>query len=267
MKNSKLLILWLTVIAISACESDTVEENQEVQQKEVSEETLGKLKNMGFNTEIIPVFKDGDGVIVEGDIYISNKELTNPNISKQKYFRLISCKNSKNIKIKNSLGDNVAGKAFDAAVKRWNSVNGSFLKLKVVKKDPDINIRLADKNELKPRNNSVTYGQGTFPKNGKAGDLIKLKLDAKHSSINNGKKLTQKQWVNVITHEIGHNIGFAHIKEPSSTAILVPGTPKFDKKSIMRTYTNDIVGLSGLTENDKKATKRLYSNQANKICK
>lgn len=264
MKFFKISVCIAVAFLAVQCNDDvenSIEEIQEVQPQEVSEEILNKLKTIGFNVSDIPVTSTKGGVVVERDIFIPYSNLEETNFNKQAFLSLMSCQNSRDVKIKNDLGDNAAGKALNAAILRWNSINSSILNIRTVTSGQDITIRL-DGGRLATN----TYGQGSFPSSGKPGATIDINLDASASVINNGGVLTQAQWVNVITHEIGHNIGLLHI-EQASFGTQIATTVTDDPRSIMRIDTRDIVGLTRLTTNDRTAVRTMYSEFNNSLCK
>ncbi len=127
---------------------------------------------------------------------------------------------------------------------------------------PDITIRLSRKDEIR------SFGLGEFPRNGVEGKLIRLNIKKDAIDFTGRKRLTKKEWKNVITHELGHNVGINHSDFPKiGTQIL--GTPRIDRNSIMTSSFNRplvVLNSKGLSKFDKIATKKMYNNKNTALC-
>jgi len=271
MKNLKISVLALTMMSLVHCTNDVendIQPDNAVIQQDIPSVVLTKLKDLGFDINQNPVIATDNGYIVEGDVLITKKRLEQIEDGKQNQFEaLVSCDNVRNIKIKNSLGDVTAGKEFKRALDLWNDINGATVKLVEVTSNPDINVR------AKRRSEDLGFASGIaeMPSNGKPGFEIILQLEA---PLLDGTPKSSKQWSNVIAHEIGHTIGFAHTGKDVRTfegTTLIAGTPDDDNQSIMlpgntvRNF-NFVLNTDKLSENDKKAVAILYSNSSAGLC-
>ncbi len=114
MKN---IILFLLIIIMSSCTSNVIEDQYEVETYNLSPEVLHKIISMSFDTNAFLPKTINEGVIVEGDILITNEVINSFN-NRQVYESLVKCSRIKNVRIKNDLGNNIVGKALPEAIKR-----------------------------------------------------------------------------------------------------------------------------------------------------
>ncbi len=262
MKTFKFLMLIALAISITYCTNDGENgiepENIIVDQEEVSSGTLEKLQHMGFDVNRIPPKIAEGGVIVDGDIFVTNESIETVDFQKQAFFSLVSCNRVRTIRIQNRLGNNAAGRGFQRGINLWNRVNGTTLRLINVSSNPDIVVRLARRNEI------GGWGLGEFPTNGVEGGLIILNLNEPYQ----GRPVTSREWGNILAHEIGHNIGFLH-SEQGFFGTQVPGTPNIDRRSIMTSGSNPSVvfNANSVSSNDARAVRRMYTNNSNRLCR
>jgi len=262
MKTFKFLMLIAFAISMTHCtdeaESEIQPENITFEQQKVSSETLEKLQHMGFDVNRVSPKVAKGGIVVDGDIFVTNETIETVDFQKQAFFGIVDCNRAGNIRIQNALGNNAAGRGFQRGIDLWNRVNRTTLQLVEVNSNPDILVRLAAPGEI------GGWGLGEFPTNGREGGLIILNLN--EPSID-GDPVTAREWGNILTHEIGHNIGFVHA-EQDLLGTLVPGTPVGDPNSIMTSGSNPGVVFNArrVSRNDARAVRRMYSNRNNRLC-
>ena len=276
MKNFK---LFVSVFAIAAtfiqCAPDADVSSDELQENlittqildpalndllpdETSGEVLGKLEAMGFNTEEFTPKRVSDGVMVHGDIVVTNETIEEFDMNnRQAFFRFVNCNRVNNIRIENRMGNTVQGRAFQRGVNLWNRVNGTTLRLIPVTSNPDIVVRLGSTAEI-----GSNFGVGEFPSNGVEGGLIRIN--------SNRFGLNRRQWGNIIAHEIGHNIGIVHSTDDTNPAVtFVNGTPVTDPLSIMTAggaTANVVLNAPRVSNGDRRAVRIAYNNSNNALC-
>ncbi len=261
MKTIKLAMLVVIAIGMARCSSDVendIQQDTTITQEDISPEILSKLQRMGFDTDKTSVASAKGGYIVDGDIFITEETLKETNFQKQAFYTIVDCNRAGNIRIQNALGNNAAGRGFQRGIDLWNNVNRTTLQLIPVNNNPDILVRLANPGEI------GGWGRGEFPSNGVEGGLIILNLN--EPSID-GDAVTAREWGNILAHEIGHNIGFLHA-EQGFFGTQIPGTPNVDPNSIMTSGSNPnvVFNANDVSNFDKRAIRRMYSNRNNRLC-
>jgi hypothetical protein len=171
------------------------------QQEEISTETLGQIKNLGFSTN--GVQKVDEGYLVEGDIILTSKDLTvNPSgptlliASEEQYrtFNLVSAGGGRTITVSvTGTISSAFSSAVDAAIARYNA-EPLALTFQRVASGGNINIRLV--------NTGQYIASAGFPSGGNP--YPEIKYANRYTSYSSGFMTT------VIAHEMGHCIGFRH---------------------------------------------------------
>lgn len=137
------------------------------------------------------------------------------------------------------------------AVNAWNN-SGSRVNIQVVTNNPHITIYADWSNSCPSSHQNLANdicGRGAFPENQLPGDVISINTD--HPTMN-----TNARRLYVLTHEIGHNLGFPHTD--SNDGLLIGGTPTNDASSIMN--AGECGSTNTLSTNDIIAVKTLYPN-------
>lgn len=238
----------------------------------VPDAVLQQIAAKGFDTE--NVRKVDNGYLVEGDIVLTNENLTetstSPNllIAQSEQYRTTNLVTGLPRVITISVGGTLAGlavwsNATDAFIARYNALK---LQITLQRASSGGDVNIIGFNEG-PSGGFITLGSSGFPSGGNPYPEIKMNTNAQAYGTNPN----QGYITSVLQHELGHCIGFRHTdyfsrsscgkrkqNEGASTigAILIPGTPSTaDPNSFMlacssgtdRTFNaNDIVALNYL---------------------
>jgi hypothetical protein len=236
------------------------------QQEEISTETLGQIKNLGFSTN--GVQKVDEGYLVEGDIILTSNDLTSqpgsPTLliaSEEQYrtFNLVSIGGGRTVTVSvTGTISSAFSSAVDGAIARYNS-EPLGLKFQRVASGGNINIRLV--------NTGQYIASAGFPSGGNP--YPEIKYANRYTSYSSGFMTT------VIAHEMGHCIGFRHTdymnrafscgsggNEGQATtgvgAVHIPGTPTGpDSGSWMLACLSSSTNRP-FNNNDKTALNYLY---------
>ncbi len=266
-------IILIATLGLFSCQNDEVQIEEQAVIQEFPEITK-KLQEMNFNTDGLEKinFELPDGAIqemfqVEGDIIFTRKQIENMKMGgdiTSKQYRTFNLVSNGTINIMGYTG----GGGFGLSSKertglQWAINNYNRLNL-------DINFNLTFGTNFGPQdmlvyhdpNQSGSGGSAGFPSNGNPNKFVRIYgLSGFSTNVNE----------HVITHEIGHSVGFRHTDWFSRQscgqsgesanpdgAVHIPGTPTgFDSTSIM------LACFSGSTNgefngNDVTALRYLY---------
>jgi len=230
MKKFLLATVLVTVSALVIVSCSKTTTNNE----EVSPDVLSKISALGFSNN--GVTKVDGGYLVEGDIIVSENDLNgfeNPSllrIANNEQYRTTNLVTGLPKTLTVSVASTLPSRyvtLVDSAIRRYNSLNLLVKFNRTSSNKKDITITAA------PTGSSY-LGSAGFPSGGKPYSQVLLNrsyLDTWNNST----------VISIITHEIGHCIGFRHtdymdrsfscggttFNEGASTvgAILIPGTP------------------------------------------
>jgi hypothetical protein len=251
MKNLKIItcLFFLSILILSCTKS---EDNELLESKEV----LNYIKNLGFSSS--KIIDNGKEFIVEGDISFA-KDMKVPKTSKSSKINqnycgsIVDFAHRKNIKVFIDQSMSSRASEISSAINLWNDAGAEIHFDLVTSGTYDILIINDD--------NVTTYGLGTLPINGLPGSKVRVNLIATNRDCG-----SYYQFVCVIAHELGHNIGFAHTDDMSPTVyditsnisyprLPVPNMGSLDNSSIMIQGGSNSAELSLF---DKGAAYALY---------
>lgn len=272
MKNQAALFftcLLAATLAIS-CQKDNKQSGSE--KPNVPDAVLAQIKAKGFSTRNVHAVNDG--YLVEGDIFLSTKDLSKKDVTRKVRVAKTEQYNTDNtvyglprvIKVKVSNLGTAFVQGTDLAIQRYNALNLRIQFQRITSGTADITIKGFYEG---PSGGYITLGSSGFPTdNGDPYNLVQMNThpDAYGSNPN-------VQYVgSVIQHEIGHCIGMRHTDYMDRSyscggdpidegdggvgAVYIPGTPSSpDADSWMlacsnggnRTFnSNDIIALNYL---------------------
>lgn len=229
-------LFYVAALAVVCGFTSCQDEQDEITSKEeISKDVLSQVKAMGFSNQ--DVQRTEGGYIVEGDIFLSESQLTEGydtkalRVGESEQYRtnnLVSVGTSRtiNVAISTSLPSTyVAG--IDEAIRRYNAEN---IRLKFRRVSSSYNILLT----AAPSGSSYLASAG-FPSGGNP--YSKILVNKAYLGTNPGTNYL----ATILAHEIGHCIGFRHTdymdrsyscgggytNEGASTvgAVHIPGTP------------------------------------------
>lgn len=235
MKKNTLLaacLCFASAFAFSSCskETETVTKSDEV-----TPQVLAQIKQMGFTSQGATAVEGG--YVVEGDIFLSAKDLSNPTAAK--LMRVGAEEQYRTTETVNTAGGRTISvavastlpvayvTAIDEVVRRYNAENLT-LKMVRVSSGADITIVQAPKN-------AQYLASAGFPTAGNPFNTVKINSRAV------GTANPDTYIATILAHEVGHCIGFRHTdymdrsyscggsvsNEGASTvgAVLIAGTP------------------------------------------
>ena len=263
--NCKLLSATLLVgsFIFTSC-SDINEPTSIIQQQSISKETADKIKVLGFNPA--NALRVAEGYLVEKDVILTDVDLAkgalmfDKTAPKEEQYRTTQLVTGlpRTIAVKvSTLLPAIFVQGTDEMIARYNSQNLLIKFQRITSGTASINIT---KDETLP---SGVLGSGGFPTpSGNPYGTIKMKPSTFGGSPSLGYVAT------VLTHEVGHCIGFRHTDymarvcgggnegQAGIGALLIPGTPStIDNASFMISCTGGNVPFSNF---DKIALDALY---------
>jgi hypothetical protein len=262
-----LFIFSLSFLAIS-CKRENL-----APQSDVSQAVLNQIAAQGFSTDNVK--KVSNGYLVEGDIVLTNENLTQPAssptllIANEEQYRTTNLVKSLPRVITVSVTNlpTVYSNAANAAIGRYNSLPGTQITFQRVSSNGNIDIIGFNQG---PSGGYITLGSSGFPTS--SGDPYnQIQMNTNSQAYGTNPDLGYV--TSVIQHEMGHCIGFRHTdymnrafscggrrsNEGSAGigAILIPGTPsKADAGSFMLACSDGTDRT--FNANDKIAMAYLY---------
>ncbi len=205
--NSVVALTLLLSVFFVACE----QQDEPTVTQNVSDEVLTALEASGFNVTDQPPIKFEDGYIVEGDIYLSHKNIMNPikannlTIASKQYStnNLVSTSGSRTITVFVSSRFNSATSAgVDLAIQRYNDENLQ-INFQRINSSNNADIRITRLNFFLEF--FGVLGSAGFPTaGGDPFDQISLNGRLSRLGFDTGGIAT------IVSHEMGHCIGFRH---------------------------------------------------------
>ena len=226
--KTQTFILIVSIAIISSCKKDL----KEIVKEEISQETITKISNLGFNTS--DVQKTEGGYLVEGDIFLSDVNLNEiptstmlriAEVEQYNTFNLVTgTPRTITVSVSGTINSGFST-SIDNAIARYNA-QGLLLTFQRVSSGGNINISLVNTNQY--------IASSGFPSGG--APYSQIKYAKKYTTFSDGFMTT------VLTHEMGHCIGFRHTdymnrsyscgtggNEGQETtgvgAVWIPGTP------------------------------------------
>lgn len=260
-----------TATLLFACTKNNSEKS-EVKTDEISAKTLSSIAALGFSTS--DVRKQGDGYLVEGDILLTEENLsetiTSPflRIAETEQYRTTNLVKNlpRTVTVSVSNLPSVYVTAATNAVARYNALNLT-LKFQIVSSGGQIQIIGFNQG---PSGGYITLGSSGFPTSS-GNPYSQIQMNTNAAAYGSNPNLGYV--TSVIQHEMGHCIGFRHTdymnrafscggtatNEGASNigAILIPGTPSSaDSGSWMLACSNG--SDRTFNANDKIALNYLY---------
>jgi hypothetical protein len=262
-------LLLAGALVITSCKKNT--QDLQINQGQITQETLAKIHNQGFGTSNVQVVEDG--YLVEGDIILTNDFLNSTpggtilRVGSEEQYRtnnLVSAGGGRTIKVAlDSKLASVAGysQALAEMVNRYNAQN-LLLTFQVVNSNADITFKKKIGNFL---------ASSGFPSAGNPYNTVLVNT----SQIGSGTSSTFINFAgSIFAHEVGHCIGFRHTdymnrayscggtasNEGASTvgAIQIPGTPSGPDPNSWMLACVSLNQNRPFNTNDKTALNYLY---------
>jgi hypothetical protein len=263
-------VACFTALTFVGCKKESKTTSQD---QDISQATLGKIKDFGFATS--NVRKVDEGYLVEGDIVLTDELLNST--PDQSLLRIADNEQYRTTNLVKSLPRTITisvsglGTAYvqgtDLAIGRYNALNLQIKFQRITSGKGTIDIVGFNQG---PSGGYITLGSSGFPtRRGEPYGTIKMNTNQYAYGTNPDVNYVGS----VIQHELGHCIGFRHTdymdrsyscggsyaNEGASNvgAILIPGTPSGpDANSWMLACSNG--GDRTFNNNDKTALNYLY---------
>ncbi|GAA4201270.1 hypothetical protein GCM10022289_14380 [Pedobacter jeongneungensis] len=277
MKTSQFLSIaaaCLLFTTLYSCKSNNTE-NAVENKTDISADKLSQIKSLGFSTD--NVRKIDEGYLVEGDILLTDDNLTEPsaganlNIAETEQYRTTNVVKSLPRVVTVSVTNlpQVYSDAVNTMISRYNSL-GLRLTFQRASAGAKGNIDIVGFNEG-PSGGFITLGSSGFPTSSGA-PYSQVKMNTNAAAYGTNPNLLYL--ASVLQHEVGHCIGFRHTdymnrafscgssgagNEGASNigAVRIPGTPSApDAASFMLACSNG--GNRTFNANDVIAINYLY---------
>ena len=266
-----LLVFLFTTVYNMSCQRP--DEGVAVVHKIISNDSLSVytnfLKNVaGFSSETIVFNNKQRAFIIDGDMwtslddvrrryamYLSNK---GAKVRQWRHIYTVDQEVVKQVKIYIENGiPNQWVDAVNSAIEYWNNVPNTQLQFKLTTEQSLAQIRITTYND-----NPNTFAAADLPiSNGTPGFLLRINMDSYSFYSGNATLLR-----NIITHELGHNVGLRHTDayydiasnaDYDQSAVFIPGTPQpgQDPNSIMNRVAAD---TRFITAGDVAAIRAVY---------
>ena len=270
--------LWAMALAMASFTFYSCDDQQELAPaEEVSQDVLNRLTSLGFNVEDQKVITFDQGYLVEGDIYLTDKDIARltpgdvvPTAEQYRTNELVC--GTRTITMYAAEGGKsgyspamIAG--LDEAISRYNAMNLALTFQRITTSNADIVMTRLSKGEER----RGILGSAGFPSNCEPYGEIKMS-----GILESNYGLSVDGIATIIAHEMGHCIGFRHTdyfdrsiscggsasNEGASTvgAVHIPGTPTGADPSTdlswMLACTDG--GNRPFTSNDQTALDYLY---------
>lgn len=277
MKTSQFLsiatacLLFTTLYSCKSNNTENVVENK----TDISAEKLSQIKSLGFSTDNIR--KIDEGYLVEGDILLTDDNLTEPstganlNIAETEQYRTTNVVKSLPRVVTVSVTNlpQVYSDAVNTMISRYNSL-GLRLTFQRASAGAKGNIDIVGFNEG-PSGGFITLGSSGFPTSTGA-PYSQVKMNTNAAAYGTNPNLLYL--ASVLQHEVGHCIGFRHTDymnrafscgasgagnegQSNVGAVRIPGTPSNpDAASFMLACSNG--GNRTFNANDVIAINYLY---------
>ncbi|MEO5647328.1 MAG: M57 family metalloprotease [Chitinophagaceae bacterium] len=189
-----LMCIMIVSFAITSCKKEATGP------EEISQETMTKISNLGFNTSNVQITEGG--YLVEGDIFLSDASLnerpTSPRlrIAEVEQYRTFNLVTGTPRTITVSASGNISSgfsSSIDNAIARYNA-QGLVLTFQRVSNNGNINIKIV--------NTGQYIASAGFPTGGNP--YYEIKYANRYTTYSDNFMTT------VLTHEMGHCIGFRH---------------------------------------------------------
>ena len=233
----------------------------------ISEEVKEQLARLNF--DVSDLTKVGEDYLVEGDMLISPESLANmvssaategPQGEQYRASTLVD-RGMRTIRIRTSDNGVRFSRAVNRAINNFNALGLTFTMVRVpFNESADITVWRSEEFDR--------WGVAQYPKSRlifpvRPGGYVKLAA----SLFDQDDNFIE----HVVTHELGHTVGLRHTdwydrslscggtprKDTGGSFIRIPGTPKYDPSSVMRSCTNG--NLDGeFSFNDRQALREIY---------
>jgi hypothetical protein len=253
MKKSIFAVILLALFIFNSCKKENL------QKEYVLEDMLEVIEQSGYNIKDVEVKENY--FLIEGDMRVDFKSIpqlkstlgkfNSPSKLKayhygNPYYATRSAVQSIRLFVSPTITDAGWISAINTAVSAWNSISSCPVQIYFVSNATEANITINSFYE-----NSTTVAYGYLPIAGNVGSGVSINTNYNYYSVS--------YKINVIAHEIGHNLGFAHSNGTAPNGVssaLISGTSSADNSNaVMYPYTHEWKGFSS---DEILASQRLF---------